>query len=56
MTELLAQSDAYLRKFTATVDEVVEGGVVLDRTAFYTGGGGQPCDTGTLSDGERSYV
>ena len=55
MTELLAQSDAYLREFTATVDEVVEGGVVLDRTAFYTGGGGQPCDTGTLSDGERSY-
>ena len=56
MTELLAQADAYLREFTATVTEVVEGGVVLDRTAFYTGGGGQPCDTGTLSDGEQTYL
>ena len=56
MTELLAQTDAYLREFTATVTEVVGGGVVLDRTAFYIGGGGQPCDTGTLSDGEQSFV
>ena len=56
MTELLAQLDAYLQEFTATVTDVVEGGVVLDRTAFYTGGGGQPCDTGTLDDGNRRYL
>ena len=56
MTELLAQVDAYLQDFTATVTDVVEGGVVLDRTAFYTGGGGQPCDSGTLDDGNRSYT
>ena len=55
MTELLAQSDAYVKEFTATVEEVVEGGVVLDRTAFYTGGGGQPCDTGTLSCDGQTY-
>ena len=55
MTQLLAQVDAYLQEFTAQVIEVVEGGVALDRTAFYTGGGGQPCDTGILSDGEREY-
>ena len=34
MTELLAQIDAYTREFTATVTEVVDGGVVLDRSAF----------------------
>jgi misacylated tRNA(Ala) deacylase len=56
MTELLAQIDAYLQEFTATVTEVVDGGVVLDRTAFYTGGGGQPCDTGTLDDGSQTYA
>ena len=55
MTELLAQIDAYLQEFTATVTDVVDGGVVLDRTAFYTGGGGQPCDTGTLDDGNQTY-
>ena len=56
MTELLAQIDAYLQEFTATVTGIVEGGVVLDRTAFYTGGGGQPCDTGTLDDGSQRYT
>ena len=55
MTELLAQSDAYMKEFSAAVAEVVDGGVVLDRTAFYTGGGGQPCDTGALNDGSHTY-
>lgn len=50
MTELLFHSDAYLREFSATVTAVVEGGVELDRTAFYSGGGGQPCDVGVLID------
>ncbi len=56
MTDLLFHSDAYRAEFTAVVTEVVEGGVILDRTAFYTGGGGQPCDTGTLDDGSRTYT
>ena len=56
MTELLAQIDAYTREFTATVTEVVDGGVVLDRSAFYIGGGGQPCDTGILRDGSQTYA
>ena len=56
MTELLFFSDAYLQEFAATVTEVVDGGVILDRTAFYIGGGGQPGDTGTLAEGEREYA
>lgn len=51
MTELLYQADSYLREFQATVNQRVEGGVVLDRTAFYPGGGGQPNDTGVLLAG-----
>ena len=48
-TELFAV-DAYRREFDATVAEVdhENGRVLLARTAFYPGGGGQPCDLGTL--------
>jgi misacylated tRNA(Ala) deacylase len=54
MTELLCQSDAYLREFEATVIAAQGDQVVLDRTTFYPRGGGQPSDTGTLwSDGDE---
>ena len=50
MTVLLAHTDAYLRTFEAVVEAAdPERGVVLDRTAFYQGGGGQPADTGRLA-------
>jgi misacylated tRNA(Ala) deacylase len=60
MTELLYQTDAYVKEFTATVTglNVEENGVLLDRTAFYPGGGGQPNDTGKLvaADGTEYSV
>lgn len=56
MTKLLCLTDAYLRAFEATVLAQVEGGVVLDQTAFYPGGGGQPADLGLLSAGGRSWT
>jgi len=53
MTEPLYHRDAYLTRFDAeVVARSDDGAVVLDRTAFYPGGGGQPHDTGTLSAGE----
>ena len=55
MTELLFHSESYLKEFEATVTDVVDGGVVLDRTTFYAGGGGQPTDSGTLSSGGTEY-
>jgi len=50
MTELLYQTDSYLREFEARVTASFpqSGAVVLDRTAFYPGGGGQPHDLGSL--------
>ena len=48
MTEQLYMTDAYLREFPTTVTSVADNKVILDRTAFYPGGGGQPCDFGTL--------
>ena len=55
MTELLFHQDSYLKEFDATVEELVENGVVLDRTAFYTGGGGQPADVGDLTSEHGTY-
>ncbi len=57
MTELLYQTDSYLKEFTATVTEhdTEQNGVLLDRTAFYPGGGGQPCDIGGLTTGDKTY-
>ncbi|TNF73722.1 MAG: alanyl-tRNA editing protein [Acidobacteria bacterium] len=50
MTELLYHTDSYLREFEAEVSEVDTENrrLVLDRTAFYPGGGGQPHDLGSL--------
>ena len=53
-TEKLYYQDAYLREFTAQAiskTALADGkfAVVLDRTAFYPEGGGQPCDLGTLN-------
>ncbi|MCB9422661.1 MAG: alanyl-tRNA editing protein [Ardenticatenaceae bacterium] len=55
MTNLLFLTDAYVKEFNAVVTEQVEGGVVLDRTAFYPGGGGQPNDVGTLTVGGQTW-
>jgi misacylated tRNA(Ala) deacylase len=43
--------DAYLREFEARVVRLSGREVVLDRTAFYPGGGGQPPDKGALGVG-----
>ncbi len=48
-THRLELDDATLREWTATVlDADPESGIVLDRSAFYPGGGGQPPDHGVL--------
>jgi alanyl-tRNA synthetase len=54
VTERLYYSDSHLIEFDARVVDVTErvsgwAAIVLDRTAFYPTGGGQPSDTGMLN-------
>jgi len=48
VTEPLYQRDAYLASFDAEVVAQHPDGVVVDRSTFFPGGGGQPADTGTI--------
>jgi misacylated tRNA(Ala) deacylase len=54
MTERIYSTQAYERSMNATVVDVdrEDGRVVLDRTVFYPGGGGQPFDEGVLVIGD----
>lgn len=58
MTKLLYQENSYLREFECTVKAIDQenNGVVLDQTAFYPGGGGQPCDTGCFEGNNSKYT
>jgi misacylated tRNA(Ala) deacylase len=47
-THRLELADQTLREWDATVLDSSDQGVVLDRSAFYPGGGGQPPDHGVL--------
>ncbi|MGH2511607.1 MAG: alanyl-tRNA editing protein [Candidatus Limnocylindrales bacterium] len=54
MTDAICYRDSYAARVEATVLEASPGGpgqghlLVLDRTVFYPGGGGQPADRGSL--------
>jgi alanyl-tRNA synthetase len=52
MTKKLYWADSHCERFSATVLETQAAGartaVVLDQTAFYPTGGGQPCDVGRI--------
>ena len=55
MTDVLCYTDSYLKEFDAAVVGLMPSGVVLDRTAFYPGGGGQPADSGMLTVGGKEF-
>jgi misacylated tRNA(Ala) deacylase len=59
MTEMLYLYDHYLREFDASILEFPDDkSVVLDRTALYPRGGGQPADQGSIlfQNGKKSVV
>jgi len=56
MTELLYHTNSYLQNFTSKITELNQElhGIILEKTAFYPGGGGQPSDSGTLTWDSKS--
>ena len=58
MTDALYLTDAYRTEFDSAVVTSDGAKVVLETTAFYPTGGGQPCDTGALrgTDGREFRV
>ena len=56
MKNALYMTDSYLKEFTAKVESVKDGKyVILDKTAFYPQGGGQPTDTGAITCNGEEY-
>lgn len=60
MTRKLYWNDSHLIEFSAKIAEVIDhgekSGLVLDQTAFYPTGGGQPCDLGVIGSAEVEDV
>ena len=48
MTKLICHENSYIKEFDAKVTSIRETGIILDKTAFYPGGGGQPQDKGSI--------
>ena len=55
MTEKLYLNDSYMKECDATVKQITEKGLILDRTVFYASGGGQPGDSGEINFGDRTF-
>jgi misacylated tRNA(Ala) deacylase len=56
MTEALYMKDSYLKKWDAKVVSVKDDKyIVLDKTAFYPKGGGQPWDEGIISKDDEKF-
>jgi len=56
MTEALYMNDSYLREWSAKVVKVTDGRyIILDKTAFYPKGGGQPWDEGIIRRNDDEF-
>ena len=57
MTQLLYQTDSYIQTFSAKIVDIdlENHAFVIDKTAFYPGGGGQPSDTGVIQIDNIAY-
>ncbi|PYB69101.1 alanyl-tRNA editing protein [Thermoplasma sp. Kam2015] len=55
MTEKIYYDNMYLKEFDAEIVSVDSNRLILNRTAFYPTGGGQPNDVGVILKGDARY-
>lgn len=57
MTDLLYLQDSYIQEFQAKVVEIdnINHSIILNQTAFFPGGGGQPADKGKIIVDNQIY-
>lgn len=55
MTKRLYHIDPYIKQFQAQVVQSEDDAILLDQTAFYPGGGGQPADSGVIRSGDSEW-
>lgn len=56
MTEELYLNDSYVKEFESKVIKILDNYVILDKTAFYPGGGGLENDLGFLENNKGEKV
>jgi misacylated tRNA(Ala) deacylase len=57
MTEFLYQKDSYIKEFQGKIAalDIENNAIILDKSAFYPGGGGQPADSGLISSAGENF-
>ena len=55
MTEELFRNNSYIQDCEAKIIEIIDEGIILDKTIFYPKGGGQPGDNGQLEFNGKNF-
>ncbi len=56
MTKRLELIDSYLKEFDAIIEDIQDNKIILNQSAFYARGGGQPSDFGEIKTTDNKLV